>query len=97
MHVEYVYNFLVKYFGIFNHVNTIISKKIAMQLYFAFIHSRIKYGIEVFGDCEWVFTKTTSDTKQTSKTIVKFDRRMSTNELHQQLPLLKVFVWYPYC
>ena len=29
MHVEYVYNYLVKYFGIFNHVKTIISKKIA--------------------------------------------------------------------
>ena len=51
MHAEYVYNSLVKYFGIFNHVKTIISKKIARQLYFAFIHSRIKYGIEVFGDC----------------------------------------------
>ena len=50
MHVEHVYNSLVKYFGIFNHVKTIISKKIARQLYFAFIHSRIKYGIEVFGD-----------------------------------------------
>ena len=51
MHVEYVYNSLVKYFGIFNHIKTMITKKIARQLYFAFIHSRIKYGIEVFGDC----------------------------------------------
>ena len=40
--------------------------------------------------CEWVFTKTASYTKQASKTIVKFDRRMSTNVLHQQLSLLKV-------
>ena len=38
MHAEYVYNSLVKYFGIFNHVKTIISKKIARQLCFAFIH-----------------------------------------------------------
>ena len=51
LHVECVYNCLVKYFGIINHVKTIISKKIARQLYFAFIHSRIKYGIDVFGDC----------------------------------------------
>ena len=50
MHVEHVYNYLVKYFGIFNYVKTMISKKIARQLYFAFIHSRIRYGIEVFGD-----------------------------------------------
>ena len=51
MHIEHVYNSLVQYFGIFNHVKTMISKKIARQLYFAFIHLRIKYGIEVFGDC----------------------------------------------
>ena len=51
MHVEHVYNSHVKYFGIFNHIKTIVSKKIARHLYFAFIHSRIKYGIEVFGDC----------------------------------------------
>ena len=51
MHVEHVYSSLVKYFGIFNHIKTMISKKIARQLYFAFIHSRMKYGIEVFGYC----------------------------------------------
>ena len=28
MHVEYVYNYLVKYFRIFNHVNTIMSKRL---------------------------------------------------------------------
>ena len=40
--------------------------------------------------CEWAFTKTASNTKQTSKLLLNFDRRMSTNELHQQLSLLKV-------
>ena len=73
MHAEYVYNSLVKYFGIFNHVKTIISKKIARQLYFAFIHSRIKYGIKVFGDCANEYLQKLQVTQNKfSKTIVKF-------------------------
>ena len=91
MHAEYVYNSLVKYFGIFNHVKTIISKKIARQLYFAFIHSRIKYGIEVFGDCANEYLqKLQVIQNKLLKLLLSFDRRMSTNELHQQLSLLKV-------
>ena len=91
MHAEYVYNSLVKYFGIFNRVKTIISKKIARQLYFAFIHSRIKYGIEVFGDCANEYLqKLQVIQNKLLKLLLNFDRRMSTNELHQQLSLLKV-------
>ena len=86
MHAEYVYNSLVKYFGIFNHVKTIISKKIARQLYFAFIHSRIKYGIEVLGDCANEYSqKLRIIQNKLLKLLLNFDRRMSTNELHQQL------------
>ena len=90
MHAEYVYNSLVKYFGIFNHkifiIKTIISKKIARQLYFVFIHSRIKYGIEVFGDCANEYLqKLRVIQKNLLKLLLNFDRRMSTNELHQQL------------
>ena len=91
MHAEYVYNSLVKYFGIFNHVKAIISKKIARQLYFAFIHSRIKYGIEVFGDCAKEYLqKLQVIQNKLLKLLLNFDRRMPTNELHQQLSLLKV-------
>ena len=91
MHVEHVYNSLVKYFGLFNHVKTIISKKIARQLYFAFIHSRIKYGIEVFGDCANEYLqKLQVIQNKLLKLLLNFDRRTSTNELHQQLSLLKV-------
>ena len=91
MHVEHVYNYLVKYFGIFNYVKTIISKKIARQLYFAFIHSRIKYGIEVFGDCANEYLqKLRIIQNKLLKLLLNFDRRISTNELHQQLSLLKV-------
>ena len=91
MHVEHVYNSLVKYFGIFNHVKTMISKKIARQLYFAFIHSRIKYGIEVFGYCANEYLqKLQVIQNKLLKLLLNFDRRTSTNELHHQLSLLKL-------
>ena len=90
MHVEHVYNSLLKYFGIFNHVKTMISKKIASQLYFAFIRSRIKYGIEVFGDCANEYLqKLQVIQNKFLKLLSNLDRRTS-NELHHQLPLLKV-------
>ena len=79
MHVEYVYNYLVKYFGIFNHVKTIISKKIARQLYLALIHSRIKYGIEVIGDCANEYSqKLQVIQNKLLKLLLNFDQRIST-------------------
>ena len=37
----------LKYFGIFNHIKYKVTPKIARQIYYAFIYSRIQYGIEV--------------------------------------------------
>ena len=50
-HVSHVTNSLLKYFGIFNRLITFVSMKIARQLYFAFVFSRIKCRIEVYGNC----------------------------------------------
>ena len=50
-HVDQICASLVKYFGIFNHIKNFVSKRIARQLYFAFIYSRIQYGIETYGTC----------------------------------------------
>ena len=50
-HVDYVCMSLVKFFGICNHVKIFVSKRIARQLYFSFIYSRINYGIEVYDSC----------------------------------------------
>ena len=50
-HADFVCASLVKYFGIFNHIKSFINSRISRQLYFAFINSRISYGIEVYGHC----------------------------------------------
>ena len=68
-----------------------ISEKIARQVYFAFIHSCIKYGIDVFGDfANEYLQKLLVIQNQLLKLLLNFDRRTSTNELHHQLSLLKV-------
>ena len=68
-----------------------ISKKIARQLYYAYKHSRMKYGIEVFGDCTNEYLqKLQVIQNKLQKLLLNFDRRTSTNELHHQLSLLKV-------
>ena len=91
MHVEHMYNSLVKYFGIFNHIKTLISKKIARQLYFAFIHLRINIGIEVTGDCANEYLqKLQYIQNKLLKLSLNCDRQTSANELQQQLTLLKV-------
>ena len=50
-HVECLGKSLIKYFGIFNKIKYRVTNKLARELYHAFIYSRIKYGIEVYGNC----------------------------------------------
>ena len=50
-HADFVCASLVKSFGIFTHIKSFITSRIARQMYFAFINSRISYGIEVYGHC----------------------------------------------
>ena len=50
-HFQSICNSFLKYFGIFDHIKHKVNKKTARQLYFAFVFSRIKYGIEIYGNC----------------------------------------------
>ena len=50
-HVQSISNSLIKYFGIFNHIKYKVNDKTGRQLYFAFVFSRLKYGIEIYGNC----------------------------------------------
>ena len=43
-HIDFVCTPLVKYFGIFNHIKSFITTRIARQLYFAFINFCINHG-----------------------------------------------------
>ena len=48
---ENVCKSLLQFYGIFRQIKYYVSRKIARQLYYACVFSRIRYGIEVFGVC----------------------------------------------
>ena len=48
-HIDDVCNNLVKYFSIFYNIRNVVTSHVARAIYFACIHSRIKYGTETYG------------------------------------------------
>ena len=90
-HISYVCQSLMKYFGIFNHIKAFLSKILVRQLYFAFIYSRISYGIECFGNsCNKQTQRLQIIQNKLLKLALKRDPRTSTNSLHGELHILKV-------
>ena len=97
-HVDTIINNVVKYFGIFNNIKQYISQKLARQLYFAFVSSRIRYGIESYGSCSQTnIAKLQTIQNKLLKLLLKLPFRHSTNDLHQKLKILKVNDLYKVC
>ena len=81
-HITHLYKSLVKYYGIFNHIKHFVNRKIIRQLYFALVHSKIKYGIEDYGSC----SKVLLDRIQTLqnglvKILLNLNRKTGTNQI----------------
>ena len=90
-HVSILCESLLKYFGIFNHIKYRVTPKIARQIYYAFIYSRIQYGIEVYSSCsETHINRLQVIQNKLLKLILKLDRLTATNILHKEINLLKV-------
>ena len=49
-HVDLVYSKLLKFTGIFYMLRCFLSANVLRLLYFAFVHSQILYGIEVYAN-----------------------------------------------
>ena len=89
-HDDFVCVSLVKYFGIFNDMKSLITSRIARQLYFAFIIPHFSYGIEVYGHCsDEYLSKLQILQNKLSKLTLKLDGHTSTNQLQHNLSLLK--------
>ena len=90
-HVQSICNSLLKYFGIFNHIKHKVNKKTARQLYFAFVFSRITYGIEIYGNCsDRNVNKIQIMQSKLLKLLLQLDRLTPTNILHKNLNILKI-------
>ena len=61
------------------------------QLYYAFIYSRIKYGIELYGSSSASnMNKVQVIQNKLLKMVLKLDRLMATNDLHKNIQILKI-------
>jgi len=47
--IDYIYNKVVKYIGIFYKLRNILPVTVLRTIYFAFVHPYILYGIEMYG------------------------------------------------
>ena len=49
-HIDYVYNKLIKFVSIFYKIRTKVCNNILRMIYFAFVHSHLLYGVEVYAN-----------------------------------------------
>ena len=92
VHIDSLIKSLVKYFGIFNHIKDYVSTHLARQMYYAFVYSRINYGVEVYSSCSnKLMDKAQVDQNKLLKLLLRCHPRSSTNELHNNLGILKVY------
>ena len=96
-HIQSISNSLIKYFGIFNHIKYKVNDKTARQLYFAFVFSRLKYGIEIFGNCsERNINKLQTMQNKLLQLLLHLDRLTPTNKRHKHLNNLRINDLYNY-
>ena len=90
-HIQEVYNSLTKYFSIFYNIRGFIDKRLSRTIYHTCIHSKIKYGIEVYGSAnETSLNKLQVIQNKLMKLLTKKERQYSTNLLHRNIDILKV-------
>ena len=91
VHVNILRESLHKYFGIFNHIKYKVTPKVARQIYYAFIYSRIQCGIEVYSSCSETHTNRLHVIQnKLLKLILRLDRLAAINLLHKEINVLKV-------
>ena len=84
-------HFSIWVFCIFNKIKYRVRNKLTRELYHAFIYSRMKYGIEVNGNCSDKNINTIQVTQnKLLKLILHNDRITPTDEIHKIMNILKV-------
>ena len=90
-HVEHLCKSLVKFFGMFKKVRYCITQKLCRQIYYAFIYSRISYGIEIYGSCtDKLLSRLQVIQNKLLKFLLKQDSRTPTSTLHYNMKILKI-------
>ena len=93
-HAEAICSSLLKYFGIFNKIRYKVTRGVARQIYFAFIFSKIKYGIGVCGNRSTTNLNKIQVMQNTlMKLLLNIDRLTPTDTLHQTLNIWNYYIY----
>ena len=86
---------MIKTLGTFKFIRKHVPNQCKKQLYYAYVHSKIVYGIEVYGNTKiGLINKLQVLQNKALKILYRKDWYTSTNELHKELKLLKVVDMY---
>ena len=90
-HSENVIRDLIKIISTFKLIRHYIPNKCKKQLYYAYVYSKISYGLEIYGNASRALMKKIQVLQNKSlKILYKKDWYMNTNILHIELQVLKV-------
>ncbi|CAL4066337.1 unnamed protein product, partial [Meganyctiphanes norvegica] len=90
-HITVISNKLKSLFHIFYNIRDFLSEQDIRTIYYSLIYSRIKYGINLYGQAAKTKIKQIQTLQnQLLKVLSSKNYRFSTNELHKEFNLLKV-------
>ena len=90
-HIDMLCNKIKRYFPSFYTLRNFINVDHAKSIYYATIHSRIKYGIPLYGTADKnVIEPLQILQNKLLRVLTKKDHMYSTNKLHNELELLKI-------
>ena len=96
-HIDYVYNKLIKFVSIFYKIRTKLPPDILKMIYFAFIHSHLLYGIEVYSNTTMNhLSKLITLNNKLLRILQKKPTRTHTPELYKSYCTLPVHLLHNY-
>jgi hypothetical protein len=90
-HYENMYKNLIRQSSTFKFIKNYVPYKCKKQLYYAYVYSRINYGVEIYGIADkYLLDKLQRSQSRLLKILYNKDWYTPTNELHKNLNILKV-------
>ena len=95
-HIDYVHKKIVKFVGLFHKRRSFLPNDCCKNLYFAFVHSTISYGIEIYGNTFQTYLLIIEKTVNKILRILQCKRRRETHVIdlyktYNTLPVSSLF------
>ena len=90
-HILYIYESLPKFYGTFNKIKLLVPKKYKLAIYDAYVYSKLRYGIEIYGSLNVTLKKRLQIvSNKLLKILFCMSPFHSTNQLHKGLYILQI-------